>query len=550
MMRSPNVSALLRFTIPLLVLGAVAAFGGCGGTSVTCSGAACGGSGGGGGSGNGGCLSNAICANMGPNVVCRGQEKCVSLTNELCPVVYTTKKNPSDAIYDIQALVLGAILPTAGADANYGQVIEDSIKLAIDDFAKVNGLPPAGPGMTNRPIVVVGCNDGPNEDQAVAAAKHLVDDLEVQAIIGYSFSGSTLAVATQVTIPKGVLLISPSATSDALTTLADNDLVWSVAPPDSSQSAAFAAYYPEVEARARALFPAIPVNGMKVAVVHNGDTYGVGIADKLQAKLSFNGKSAVEQIGAGYKSFSYGMPESPDLSVVPAVVSFEPHVIFLAGFNEGVVPILSSIEAQWGSPADGHKPLWVLSDGGEVPQLWLDAVTSDDLRMRVTGTVPGASASYAPYATFLATFDASFYSKGGAVSADVFGAAGAYDILYLLAYSAAMIPSGEPLLGANFAKWGLRRMGPDPSSPKATVGEANITSTFALLATGQPIDIEGASGPLTFDQSGAPTADIQIWCLPPGGAPAVAGPAIPSGRYYSAATGAMAGSIGAACALP
>lgn len=112
---------------------------------------------------------------------------------------------------------------------------------------------PRSPGGTTRPIVLVGCNSVVTEEQAVEAAKHLVDDLEVQAIIGHTFDDNTIAIATRVTIPKGVLLVSPSAPSDALATIIDNDLVWSAAPSKSFQGTALAAYYPDVEARARAL---------------------------------------------------------------------------------------------------------------------------------------------------------------------------------------------------------------------------------------------------------------------------------------------------------
>src|SRR5690606_27407083 len=146
---------------------------------------------------------------------------------------------------------LGALGPTEGASAATGQAEQTGIKLAISDFEQAsNGLPPNQVGGAPRPIVLVGCNDGSDGDAAVAAAQHLVD-VGVPAIIGAAYSGITIKVATEVTIPGQVLLISPSATSVAITDLADNGLVWRTAPSDVFQALAMTLYVPTIEAALR-----------------------------------------------------------------------------------------------------------------------------------------------------------------------------------------------------------------------------------------------------------------------------------------------------------
>lgn len=540
----------------------------CGSDGVKCTGGKCvpGGS-------AGACAVNADCKSKGAYFVCR-KNACVSLVNDLCTTVHSTKEKDADAYLDDTALFLGSILPTnGGADAPYGKLVEDSIKLAIDDFGKVDGIPGLTAG-TNRPIVLVGCNDGPNEDQTADAAKHLAEELEIPAIIGYAFSGNTIQVANDVTIKDGVVLISPSATSAQITNLNDNDLVWRTAPSDNVQAQALTLYYADVEAAVKKKYPGVDPAHLKVAIVNHDDAYGAGLGDTLEAQLKFNGKSATDPTNDGcaassgpdgtkcYKRVDYGKSNSPDLAKLTDIANFAPHVIFLFGFNEGVDLIFPGVEKAWAAPADGHRPFWVFSDGGQVASLWathddpsdpnksLPAdITTEDQRSRVSGTVPGVNASsWVPYGTFLSEFTSSTYASDG--SPDTVGPAGAYDILYLLAYSAVMA-GDKPVTGANLVKYGLRQMKKDAGLEKVEIDRNKILSAFPLLSAGKAVNVTGKSGPLPFDSHGdLTTADIQIWCVPAAtSGPDVGSAAISSGRYFDSNLGAMAGAISTSCGL-
>ena len=70
---------------------------------------------------------------------------------------------------------------------------------------------------------------------ATAAAERLVNSDSVAAIMGADCSGVTTAVANNVAVPNGVVLISPSATSPALTTIKDNGYFFRTAPSDARQ---------------------------------------------------------------------------------------------------------------------------------------------------------------------------------------------------------------------------------------------------------------------------------------------------------------------------
>jgi branched-chain amino acid transport system substrate-binding protein len=70
---------------------------------------------------------------------------------------------------------------------------------------------------------------------ATAAAQRLVTVERVHAIVGADCSGASMAVLQNVAVPRGILMISPSSTSPALTTARDNDLFFRTAPSDARQ---------------------------------------------------------------------------------------------------------------------------------------------------------------------------------------------------------------------------------------------------------------------------------------------------------------------------
>ncbi|HAY41070.1 MAG TPA: branched-chain amino acid ABC transporter substrate-binding protein, partial [Gammaproteobacteria bacterium] len=68
---------------------------------------------------------------------------------------------------------------------------------------------------------------------ATAEAERLMNDENVMAIMGPNCSGNTGAVITNVLVPNGIVSISPSATSPALTTLEDGGWFFRTAPSDA-----------------------------------------------------------------------------------------------------------------------------------------------------------------------------------------------------------------------------------------------------------------------------------------------------------------------------
>jgi branched-chain amino acid transport system substrate-binding protein len=481
-----------------------------------------------------GCDNNAACAPMGDHVICRKDtHKCVNLITTACTTIHGDDK-------DDNAFIIGSILPTTGPDMSAGGPAEDGITLALDEFKQnVNGLPPLPGGTARRPYVLVGCSDNSDDATALAAAKHLAEDVGVPAIIGGSFSGTTIKLATTVTIADKVLLFSPSATSADITNIDDSGLVWRTAPSDNLQASALSRYVPTVEKQVRTELALMAGDPTKLAILNKGDSYGNGLAKTLKDTLVINGMKAIDQ-ATNFTGIDYGNPDDPMSDplkygdAISAVLKLRPHIVLIFGGNEGITDILSAIEAQWGA-TPAYRPRYIFSDGGEVAPLWDYVNTDDNLRQRITGSAPGAGVDE----PLFKSFHAGYLNKFPTGSPDVFGAAGAYDIAYLLAY-AAMGLKAQPITGPNLALQ-LTKMS---SGPQVDVG-TDINAAATKVSAGS-IDFNGASGPLNFDpKTGEAPSDIQIWCIPNAGGKA--GSATNSGLYFDAKTQLLAGAIGAVC---
>jgi len=450
------------------------------------------------------CTTNQECvARAGKDYVCApAVGACRSLRSPECHTIVGTPA-PDDA------LIIGAIGPTAGIDEAIGVPIENAIRVAINDFQETSAQLEDKP----RPLVLVGCNDDSSLDTGLAAAKHLMD-VGAPAVIGAAFSTITLGVA-DVTIKAESLLISPSATAVGIGSLVDHSLVWRTAPSDTYQAHAIALYVDQH------LKPQIGASTLKVAVLHRGDPYGAELSKAFEDELILNGNRPTDPSNtANYLRFDYGAPDDPVAhpprlaEAVSAAIALEPHIIVLAGYSEAVTDIFVQIEKGWpvdpANPAAHPRPHYVMTHAMVGASLWGNIGNKNDLRVRVTGTMPGRARTNPLFQAFSADYKKRFSDEAGA---EVFGASEAYDATYLIAYAAATLGDG-PVTGQKLAQ-GLGKL--VPAGTAINAGIDGIPEALELLRAGKTIDFTGASGPLDFDLGkGEAAADIQIWCLPAG----------------------------------
>ena len=466
------------------------------------------------------CATNSECITRSGNqpAVCRKDTKqCEPLLSTECIKVYGDPSNDD-------AIVIGGIFTLNGVNKSSGTARMQSIELAIDDFTQtVVGLPGGSSGKP-RPIVLVECDDGSDNTTAQNSATHLVS-VGVPAIIGPGGSGLVTAVINNVTIPGGVLVISPSATSTSLSGV--NELFWRTAPSDVVQGIAMQDQVGAIETLFKAQNPTF--TKLKLAVAYQNNAYGTGLFGALTTNLKLNGALLTDTSNNGFFSpQQYDATALDPSNAAAQVVADKDNLIVGIGTTEIITKFLTPIETTW--QASAPRPQYLFSDGGEKPEL-LTAVTGNDaLRQRVRGTVPGTSN------TLFNAFNIQYLGKYGS-NATVFGMAGAYDSLYLLAYGMVSLGS-QAITGANLASAMSKMVGGQATN----VGAAGIKTAFQILQSGNAIDINGASGPLDFDlQKHEAISDITVWCISKDGSgnPIYA----PSGRFYDATTQTMSGSF-------
>ena len=121
---------------------------------------------------------------------------------------------------------------------------------------------------------------------ATAAAERLVTADQVNGIIGGDCSGVTGAVLQNVARPNGIVMISPSATSPALTTAEDDGLFFRTAPSDAREGEVMADVLME--------------HGVKsIALTYTNNDYGKGLADAIAT--SFEAKGGKVTINASHE---------------------------------------------------------------------------------------------------------------------------------------------------------------------------------------------------------------------------------------------------------
>jgi len=104
---------------------------------------------------------------------------------------------------------------------------------------------------------------------ATAAAERLITSDGIKGIMGADCSGVTGAVLANAAVPNGIVMISPSATSPALSEAEDNGLFFRTAPSDARQGQVMADVLMEEGVES-------------VAVTYTNNDYGKGLADAFQ----------------------------------------------------------------------------------------------------------------------------------------------------------------------------------------------------------------------------------------------------------------------------
>ncbi len=166
---------------------------------------------------------------------------------------------------------LGVILGFTGPIESLTPGMAASAEMAMEEVSKSGKL------LGGETVVSVrGDSTCVDSAAATAAAERLITSDGVAAIVGADCSGVTGAIANNVAVPKGIVMISPSATSPALSTIDDNGYFFRTSPSDARQG--------------QVLADILKDKGIKsIAVTYTNNDYGKGLADAFQASFEAHG---------------------------------------------------------------------------------------------------------------------------------------------------------------------------------------------------------------------------------------------------------------------
>lgn len=356
-------------------------------------------------------------------------------------------------------LRLGTLLPETGNLAFLGPPEFAGVDLAIQEINE-------GGGVLGHDVEVTHTDSSDASNSAVTqqSTDSLLNE-GVAAIIGAASSGVSFTVLDRI-VQDETIMFSPANTSPDFTTYEDDGLYFRTAPSDVLQG--------------QVLGDTILGDGhANVAIMNLDDSYGNGLAQYLGETITSGG-------GAIATSIVYDPQASNYTSEVSQVAEAAPDAIALIGFEE-TVTIIPELVTQGIGPQD--VPLYFVDGnlsnyGEELPAGVLDGSK---------GTLPGAETGDDFQGRMLEIDpDLEDFSYGPE----------SYDATMLLALASIQAGSVESREIAD--------------NLVAVSREGTACSGFQecadLLADGEDIDYQGASGPVEFTDAGDPeTATIGVY---------------------------------------
>ncbi|MEZ5925793.1 MAG: ABC transporter substrate-binding protein [Hyphomicrobiaceae bacterium] len=351
---------------------------------------------------------------------------------------------------------VGILMDITGPIASFIPPLQNAVNLAVKQVNEQGGL------LDGQAVPVFGDTTG-NAQTAVDAASKLVNVEGVPIIMGSLMSGTTISAANAVAIPAGVVMISPTATSPAITDLADNDLFYRIVPSDNYQGAVLAKIVLEEGIK-------------KVAVTYVNNDYGVGIGSTFIEAYKAAGGEVVAAEKHEEKKNSY-RSELATLSKGGA----EALVVVAYAGDSGSTIVKQAIEG-------GLFTRFIGTDGLRDEAL-IKEVGADALKTSFFSS-PSSPADNPAQKTLHDAFNAEF--KEGADKAFVDQT---YDATFLTMLAIEKAGSADK---AKMAA-ALRDVA---SAPGEKVGPGDWAKAKELIKAGKDIDYDGAGGAYDFDAKG------------------------------------------------
>ena len=362
-----------------------------------------------------------------------------------------------------EAPKIGLLMDFSGGSAEVLRDRQRAFELAIKH---VND----GGGVLGLPVAVAVSDTTADPETAVAEARRLIEVEGVHAIVGPNSSANALPIVERVSGPAGVPTISFSATSPALTGVADSDFFFRTALSDVSQGPVLARVARE--------------QGFdNVGLLFIDDPWGRGLAGAFED--AWDGALKATPVERGQTGFLAELRESASGGAQALVViAFE--VAALTMVREAI--------------DNGLYDRFVFGDAAKRQSL-VRSIGGTRL-----GNMYGTGPATAHESVSSAAWEAAYVEEHGALPVLAY-VKEVYDATVVLALAA---QAAGRLDGAAIRDR-LRTVGGGPGKVVAA-GPRGIADALRILAQGGEIDYEGASGSMDWDGKGdLRRGHIGIW---------------------------------------
>ena len=268
--------------------------------------------------------------------------------------------------------------------------------------------------------------------------------------MGADCSGVTTAIANNTAVPNGVVMVSPSATSPALSTIEDNGFFFRTAPSDARQG--------------QVLADVLESRGIKnVAVTYTNNDYGKGLAESFVS--AFKAVGGTVEINAAHEDGKGDY--SAEVGALAATGSA--HLVVLGYLDQGGKGIIQT------SLDTGAFDAFVLADG-MIGQSLIDNIGAG--LNGAFGTMPGSESQGAKMFLDIAS--------AGGVDGDGPFRAESYDAAALIALAIQAGGSADrSSIQANMLAVA--------NAPGEQILPGELGKALQILADGGEVDYQGAS---------------------------------------------------------
>jgi branched-chain amino acid transport system substrate-binding protein len=229
----------------------------------------------------------------------------------LCATVLTACSNDNE-------VRIGVAGPFTGAYAAFGEQLIRGAQQAADDIN-------AAGGVQHKKVRIVELDDACEPKQAVAVANRAIDHDHVHAMIGHFCSSSTIP-ASEVYADSDILMITPASTNPAVTDRGLQTVLRTCGRDDQQGSVA-------------ADFIMNHLHAKRVAVIHDKDTYGQGLADSMKDSMRKHGQNEViyEGLTRGEKDFN---------ALVTKLKATNVDAVYFGGLHTEAGPLVKQMREQ------------------------------------------------------------------------------------------------------------------------------------------------------------------------------------------------------------